>query len=36
MAGIEKQRARVIDSLSRTWNATDPEIDRAWAEVAAR
>jgi len=31
-----EERARVIDSLLRTLNATDPEIDRAWAEAAAR
>jgi hypothetical protein len=31
-----EDRARVVDSLLRTLNATDPAIDRAWAEVAAR
>ena len=31
-----EDRARVIDSLLRTLNALDPEIDRAWAKEAAR
>jgi hypothetical protein len=31
-----EERARVVDSLLRTLNTTDPEIERAWAEVAER
>lgn len=31
-----EERARLIDALLRTLHAPDPEIDRAWAEVAAR
>ena len=31
-----EERAMVIDSLLRTLNPPDPEMDRAWAEVAKR
>lgn len=29
-----EDRARIIDSLLRTLNAPNPEIDRAWVEAA--
>jgi len=31
-----EDRANVIDSLLRTLNAPNPEIDRAWSETARR
>lgn len=31
-----EERIAVVDSLLRTLNATDPQIDEAWAEVAER
>ena len=31
-----EERAMVIDSLLRTLNPPDPEIDKAWVEVAKR
>jgi len=31
-----EDRAQVVDSLLRTLNAPDAEIDRAWAEAAQR
>ena len=31
-----EERAIVVDSLLRTLNAPDPEIDREWAAVAKR
>ena len=31
-----EERALVVDSLLRTLNPTDPEIDRKWTEVAKR
>ena len=31
-----EERAIVVDSLLRTLNTPDPEIDKSWAEVANR
>ena len=31
-----EERANVIDSLLRTLNAPDPDMDRAWSETARR
>ena len=31
-----EERITVVDSLLRTLNAPDPQIDEAWAEVAMR
>ena len=31
-----EERAIVVDSILRTLNAPDPDVDRMWAEVAKR